>query len=161
MSVLFEVAPEGVADPFDDTPEAVREDLEIRSGRGWVANRKERTCELVGKPPKAKKVDFSPMQRRWFEAGGYLFARVEHANPWGAVTVDLWGFADWLAVKPGEILLVQTCRASDASTRERKARSKPELLAWLAAGGRYQIHGWRQPDGPGTRWECVVREVDA
>jgi hypothetical protein len=75
------------------------------------------------------------------------------------VNVDLWGFADYLAVRPGEILLVQTCRHSDASTREKKARNKPELRAWLEAGGRFEVHGWRQPDGQGTRWENVIRRI--
>ena len=109
-------------DPFADTPDAVRAGLEIR--RPFV--RVEKTCELVGKP-KRKKTDFGPMQRRWFEQNGYTYARVEHANAYGSVTVDLWGFGDYLACRPGEILLVQVTDHTDAAKRVTKARSKPEL----------------------------------
>lgn len=146
-----------MTNPFALDPDATRADCEVRG-------RHARVVETVGLgngfKPKRKKTDLSPLQRRWFTANGYTFARVEHANAWGAVTVDLFGFGDWLACKPGEgILLVQTCAHGDASKRERKARSKPELAVWLAAGGKFRIHGWIQRGGTGSRWELIEREI--
>lgn len=145
-------------DPFSLTPDCTPSDCEIKTrGRKVEAP----TCGPFSKP-KRKKVDFSPRQRDWFTKHGYTFERVERPNPWGAVTVDLMGFGDWLAFKPGEgILIVQTCRHSDASTRLKKAQSKPELAVWLKSGGRFAVHGWRQVGGVGSRWEVIVREVTA
>jgi len=144
-------------DPFADTPDAVADGTGIRS-RAW--KRPEAACDLVGNP-KRKKADLNPLQRRWFEAHGWTFARVEHSNAWGGMTVDLWGVGDYLACHPEHgLLLVQTCRYSDSSTRLRKARRCSELQAWLAAGGRFEVHGWDQPGGPGSRWEVRRRRLD-
>lgn len=149
-----------MTDPFATDPDATREECPV-STRRWKAKE---TVGLGDLKPKRKKTDFSPMQRRWFTANGWTFARVEHPNAWGAVTVDLWGFGDWLACKEGEgIVLVQTCslreHGGDVSTRIRKARSKPELAKWLEAGGRFQVHAWHQPRGAGSRWEVKVEEI--
>lgn len=110
---------------------------------------------------KRKKTDLNPFQKKWFEDNGYTWARVEHSNAFGAVTVDLWGFADYLACKPGDIVLVQTSSHANASARIKKAKATKELWAWLASGGRYEFHGWRQPNGPRTKWEVVIQEVRA
>ena len=145
-----------MSDPFAEPPGATPADYDIQPRRWGV---EPKPCELVGKP-KRKKVDLSPMQRRWFESGGWTYARVEHANAFGAVTVDLWGFADWLAVRGDETLLVQTTTHSHAAARLRKSQAIPELAAWLGGGGRrFVVHGWHQPGGPGTRWELIEREV--
>lgn len=146
-------------DPFDSSTDADPEDREGIRARTW-GRANERVGYGDGLAKKPKKADFNGHQRDWFRKAGWTFEKVEHPNTFGAVTVDLWGFADWLACAVGEgVLLIQTCRYSDISTRERKARSKPELPKWLAAGGRFQLHGWHQPKGPGTRWEVVIREL--
>lgn len=143
------------ADPFAATPDATPADFETRRKWGVEPER----CDLVGKR-KRKKTDLNPHQRRWFERNGYTYARVEHTNAYGSVTVDLWSFGDYLAVRGDETLIVQTCPHSAAATREAKARKAPELAAWLAGRDRrFQVHGWRQPGGAGTRWEVVIREV--
>jgi hypothetical protein len=145
-------------DPFADIPAAVGSECEVRA-KTW--GRGKPRCDVASKP-KRKKTDFSPMQRRWFEANGWTYARVEHANAWGAMTVDLWSFGDWLACKPGEgILIVQTCsgEGGNASARLQKAAKAPELAVWLASGGRFEVHSWLQPGGPGTKWENTVRPI--
>ncbi len=56
-----------------------------------------------------------------------------------------WGhFADVLACHPRErrILLVQATVLSSLSARVAKSRKQPELAAWLAAGGEFELHGW-------------------
>ena len=141
--------------PFDDIPEANPADLDIRRR---AFKKPEQGCEMAPKA-KRKKVDLNPTERRWLEREGYTFARVETANAWGGMVCDLWGFADYLACRPGEILLIQVTTDGHAPERERKARRAPQLRAWLAAGGRFQVHGWTQPGGIGTRWEIVIRET--
>lgn len=70
-----------------------------------------------------------------------------------------WGhFADLLAVHPGrrEFLLVQSTTLPNLSTRIDKARGRPELAAWLNAGGRFELHGWALRRG---RWAPKIVEV--
>jgi hypothetical protein len=71
---------------------------------------------------------------------------------------DLFGFADVLAVHPrdGLFLLVQVTTAMHLAGRLAKARRRPELAAWLRAGGRFEVHGWEQRAG---RWELRCVEV--
>lgn len=147
------------SDPFATIPDADPAAVEVRRR---AFQRPEQTCDLIGKP-KRKKVDLNPQQRRWFEREGYVYARVEAQNAWGGMTSDLWGFADYLAchAERREIVLVQVTTAPNAAARIKKAQRAPELRAWIAAGGRFQVHAWSQPAGPGTRWEVRVREVTA
>jgi hypothetical protein len=147
-------------DPFDTIPDADPASIEVRQR---AFQRPEKTCELLGKTSKPKKVDLNQRQRRWFEREGYVYHRVETQNAWGGMTSDLWGFGDYLAAhaERQEVLLVQVTTAAHAANRIAKAQKAPELAVWIAAGGRFQVHAWKQPGGPGTRWEMQVREVRA
>lgn len=151
-----DLVPVQLPDPFDLDEDASRADVILPRKRQWKAKP---TVDLFGKPPRKEPADLNPLQRRWFERNGYTYARVEHANAWGAVTVDLWGIADYLACRPGEIVLVQVTTPPHAAEREKKARRAPELAKWLEAGGRFWIALWDQPAGPGTSWRMRVREL--
>jgi hypothetical protein len=144
-------------DPFSDAADASRETTEIRR-RAFA--RPAETVDLVGKP-RRKKTDLNPVQRRWFEANGYVYARVETANAWGGMVCDLWSAFDYIAVHPERpgTLYVQVCTLGDVSKRRRKVRAAPETAVLLAAGNRVQLHAWSQPDGPGTRWVLKVETV--
>lgn len=145
-----------MVDPFADTPGATKADFNVKPPRRTAT---EKPCDWSSKPA-PKKADLDARQRDWFERGGWTYARVETYNAYTGRKSDLWTFGDWLAVRGDETLLVQTCAHGDASKREKKARATPELAKWLAGGNRrFVVHGWRQPGGPGTRWEVVEREV--
>jgi hypothetical protein len=70
--------------------------------------------------------------------------------------LDLFGFADVLAVHPRDrlFLLVQCATAGHAAHRLDRARRRPELLDWFKAGGIFEVHGWSKR---GNRW--TVRRV--
>ncbi len=147
-------------DPFASTPGASPSDFALTTARGRKPRQK--PCDWTGEPKK-KRADFNEPQRRWFERNGYTFARTEHRNAFSGKSHDLWTFGDWLAVKPGEVLIVQTCAKSSISARLKKARETKELWIWLAAlpGTRFVVHGWTPPAGRGGRWELTEREVVA
>jgi hypothetical protein len=88
---------------------------------------------------------------------GYLPAVVERWIPGAGVRSDLWHFADILAVHPRDrlFLLVQVTTAGHLAHRLAKAKRRPELAAWLRAGGRFEVHGWARR---GDRWQ--VRRVE-
>ena len=101
----------------------------------------------------------SPTQRTltYLRRAGFLVAVVESWVPHANVRRDLWSFADVLAVHPRDSLfmLVQVTTAGHVAQWLAKAKGCPELAVWLRAGGRFEVHGWRQRAG---RW--VLRRVE-
>ena len=64
---------------------------------------------------------------------------------------DLFHCIDLIAVRSGEsgVLGVQVTSLANVSTRIVKAKQQPELRTWLAAGNRFEVHGWTKRAG---RW---------
>jgi hypothetical protein len=85
---------------------------------------------------------------------GYVADIVERRLPGCFITRDLFGFADILAIHPGErvILLVQTTSRDHLAERLRRVRACPALLTLLAAGVRVEIWGWAKRNG---RWQAA------
>jgi hypothetical protein len=83
---------------------------------------------------------------------GYLPTVVESWIPYANLRRALWGFADVLAVHPGDwlILLVQVTTVDHVAGRLAKARGKPKLAVWLRAGGVFELHGWTRRAG---KWQ--------
>jgi hypothetical protein len=82
---------------------------------------------------------------------GYLAGVVERWLPRANVRKDLFGCADVLAVHPRDraFLLVQCTSLAHVGDRLRKAKARPELAAWLQAGGAFEVWGWARR---GRRW---------
>jgi carbonic anhydrase len=91
---------------------------------------------------------------------GYTVSVTERWNPFAHIRQDLYGFIDILAIKPGEILAVQTTTDSNVSARLHKIAEEPRAGAWLVSGGKIVVHGWKKTTPPGRRravW--TLREV--
>lgn len=88
--------------------------------------------------------------------GGYLAVPVERWLPAVCRKVDLLGVADVLAVHARDrcFLLVQATSAAHVSDRLKRCRQRPELAVWLAAGGAFEVWGWKKI---GNHWH--VRRV--
>jgi hypothetical protein len=86
---------------------------------------------------------------------GFTAAVVERWIPRVRRRLDLFGVGDVLAVHPQQrvILLVQATSRGHVGDRLKRARSRPELAAWLAAGGLFQVWGWAKV---GRRWTVKV-----
>lgn len=65
--------------------------------------------------------------------------------PGGGKKLDLFGSFDLIAIKPGEIIAVQST-GTDHSGHRRKLLGdrRDEVRAWLQAGGRVQLISWRK-----------------
>jgi len=76
---------------------------------------------------------------------GFLAEVVERwlPIPGKSVRRDLFGFADVLAVHPRRrtFLLVQCTSLGHVADRLAKAKGRPELATWLAAGGQFEVWG--------------------
>ena len=97
---------------------------------------------------------------------GYVAAVTEKWNPYARIRQDLFGFIDGVALKPNEILGWQACAGSSVAAHVTKIREvcTDAAGAWLAAGGRIQVWGWRKVKVKrgmkAMRWEPRVVELE-
>ena len=80
------------------------------------------------------------------------------------VTVDLYGFADILAMKQSEIpVLIQTTTGSNLAARRAKIYASDLAALALQSGFRIVLHGWRQlkvkRGGKAMVWTVKEEEV--
>jgi hypothetical protein len=74
---------------------------------------------------------------------GYHVEVVEKWNSFTKQRKDLWGWADLLAIKKGEVLAVQVT-ASAVSDRIKKIMASDTLALVRDSGIRIEVHGWRK-----------------
>ncbi len=100
----------------------------------------------------------SPTQRslKYLRDLGYHVEIVEHYNFFAKKRYDLWGFSDLLAIKPNEILAVQTTSGSNVSARVKKINNHENVVKVRQAGIRIHVHGWAK--GKNNRYS--IRVVD-
>lgn len=96
----------------------------------------------------------SPMQRslKKLREEGWVCHIVEKWNQFSKRRVDAFGFGDVLAMRPGEIALVQTTSGSHVADHLAKIRALPTFKQWHDAGGITIVHGWRKSKRTG--WTC-------
>lgn len=87
---------------------------------------------------------------------GYLVAVVEKWNPHARIRQDLYGVLDLLAVKPGEILGVQTTTLNNLSLRIQKFSDSDTVPKLREAGMRLEVHGWRKLK---SGWAPVIEDL--
>lgn len=90
----------------------------------------------------------SPTQNslKYLRKLGYTVQVVEYWNKWARRRIDLFHGIDLVAVKPGEILGVQTTSRDGMYERRCKLLKNSEISVWLLAGAKLQLHGWDKPD---------------
>jgi hypothetical protein len=89
---------------------------------------------------------------------GYLADVAEKWVPHANRRRDLFGFIDIIGLdrrEPG-ILAVQCTSLAHVADRLAKARGRPELAAWLRAGGRFEVWGWCKR---GKHWRVKIVAV--
>jgi hypothetical protein len=74
---------------------------------------------------------------------GYHVEVVEKWNSFTKQRKDLWGWADLLAIRKGEVLAVQVT-ASAVSDRIKKIMASDTLALVRDSGIRIEVHGWRK-----------------
>ena len=74
---------------------------------------------------------------------GYLVEVVEKWNSFTRTRKDLWGWADLLAIRRGEVLAVQVT-AQAVANRVAKVAASETVGRVREAGIRIEIHGWRK-----------------
>ena len=117
-----------------------------------------------GRVQRRKTPDFNPMTKKILEKHGWLVEKCEtyQVVASGAlVKHDLFGIADYIAIKPGQpILLVQACASGQLHAHLRKFRDISFTRPLLSTGhARITVITWDQPGGFGSKWVHGVVEV--
>lgn len=88
----------------------------------------------------------SPAQRslKYLRDQDYTVAIVEYWNHFTQRRHDLFQFADLLAIRENEVLLVQVTSGSNVSARVKKITENQHIGAVRKAGIRVEVHGWRK-----------------
>lgn len=112
------------------------------------------------KPTAATQHTLNECRRKHWLAGKVEYRRTHHQGlPGRGKLVDLFGFGDVLAVRPGVpgMLIIQTTSASNVSTRVRKIKEEREYEARfvLKEGNQIEVWGWRKrKEGRRERWRA-------
>lgn len=107
----------------------------------------------------------SPTQRtlKEFRGRGYKCQVVEHWNSFARIRIDLFGFIDIVAMRPGEILGIQTTSDSGRSARRKKILDSELARDWVEAGGKIVLTTWGKKKvkggGRAMRWTMHEEEV--
>jgi hypothetical protein len=86
---------------------------------------------------------------------GYLVEVVEKWNSFTRTRKDLWGWADLLAIRRGEVLAVQVT-SEGVANRVKKVMDSETIARVREAGVRVEVHGWRK----NVKGRYVQRVVD-
>jgi len=86
---------------------------------------------------------------------GYLVEVVEKWNSFTRTRKDLWGWADLLAIRRGEVLAVQVT-SEGVANRVKKVMDSETIDRVREAGVRVEVHGWRK----NVKGRYVQRVVD-
>lgn len=95
---------------------------------------------------------------------GWTVGVTERWNPHARIRQDLFGFADLLAFRGAETLLVQVTTGGHVAARVQKIQALPASDLWLAGANRgIVVHGWRKVGSRGKRkaWACRVVRLAA
>lgn len=116
------------------------------------------------KPKRKKPFSANNASRKKLESEGWTVGKVDQSVNTGkfVFTVDLWHFADLIAMSPGRgVMLIQATAHTSTSNfhaRVAKVRAEPRHAIALACGIRIQVHSWQ---GKGSKRECHILEITA
>jgi hypothetical protein len=105
--------------------------------------------------------------KRRLEQEGYTVGSTEKWIPQVRRRVDLFGFADLVAIRAADgagLVAVQSTSASNLSARVKKIIELEAALTWLRAAPGFAaivVHGWAKRGARGKRkvWECRERWI--
>ena len=88
----------------------------------------------------------TPTQRTlaWLRQDGWTAAVVERWNAHTKQRQDLFGFADIIAFRADQVLLVQATSDSNLASRVTKCQGNKTAREWMAAGNALWCVGWRK-----------------
>ena len=87
---------------------------------------------------------------------GYLVGKTEYWNSFTHHRVDLWGILDFLCLRSGEIVGLQTTSYTNIAGHRQKILQSITVIPILQSGMRLLLQGWKK--GKTGRWELKEEE---
>lgn len=107
--------------------------------------------------PRHMSISPTQLSLRALREAGYHAEVVERFDHFARKRKDLFGFGDILAIREGEVVVVQTTTFSNRLARKKKIMESELLPVVLSAGILVVIHGWHKVRG---RWAADVIIVE-
>lgn len=107
--------------------------------------------------PKAKRADHNARTKDYYISKGYIYSREDHFDRTLNRAHDFLGFADGVAMKPGDCRAVQLTSKSSISARVNKILESKLAKAWVTSGCHIDVIGWEK-DSQG-RYQPTVRTL--
>ncbi len=86
---------------------------------------------------------------------------VEKKVPYSFISIDLFGFADLIAINSNETYLIQTTAAAAFSARLHKILASPEARLWVHGESRHiLLQAWGKQGARGLRKLWTLREQE-
>jgi hypothetical protein len=130
-------------------------DAELGAAVSGELPRVEAPAEAV----KRRKKTESPTARALKECRkrGWTSQVVERWNAWAKKRLDLFGVIDVVAITPDGILGIQVTTGTNHASRREKILAEPNVRAWVAAGGRFELWSYAQRGASGKRKLWTLR----
>ena len=100
--------------------------------------------------------DLRSKSRLWLGDLGYLVETVERWNSFTRRKADLWGFADLLAIRRGEVLAVQVTSKHNRASHVSKIANSVKVERVREADILIHLHLWEKV---GNRWILTVEDL--
>jgi hypothetical protein len=127
---------------------------------------------MPDKPKKSKPFSATKYSTDWYRKNGYIVGKTEMnqrvPNPafpgqFKMWKVDLFGFCDLLAAKPGEMpIFCQTTTTSNQANRIEKIAGLAAAKVIVGTGhARLHVHGWgkKGPRGGRKVWQLTITQI--
>lgn len=95
--------------------------------------------------------NYNDLTIKFLKNKGYVVERVERYNAFTRKRHDAFGIIDYIALKEGEILGVQSTGVNGKSIHKKTILSHKLTKTWLEAGGKLLLICWRKR---GYRYTC-------
>jgi hypothetical protein len=99
----------------------------------------------------------------WLKQEGWTYASVERRIPGKFVTIDAFGFLDYIALKTGQngVLGLQFTSGSNHASRVEKILLEPRARLWLDCSNRIWVMSWSKAGPRGSRklWKPRIQEI--
>lgn len=90
---------------------------------------------------------------------GYICHIAEKWNQFGGIRQDMFGFIDILAIRPGEIVGIQTTSESNVASHIKKIIGHKNFLAVRDSGMKIYLHSWQRVKRKDKRDIIKFREI--
>lgn len=85
---------------------------------------------------------YNELTRKLFEAHGFIVHKVEKHNSFSGKKNDLFGIIDYLGLKEGLLVAIQSTSKNGKSEHIKTIKERPETKLWLSTNSPFYLICW-------------------